>query len=527
MNSLRTRAAALARVPPRAGGFPPRSWPSSRCIATKVCPRRPEARAQPRGWTPGLQRHYGIEWEGIKEVGSIKDVDEVDAALLDMITQGSEAAAAIQRQNTNIQVGSELMIQAVYNSILDLTLRLVRQSYPGGLEALVRASRDAVYVFPPEMDDCVAQLARGLQESDHGDIRQASLTETVDITDKLFHLIETAHTDLGADLDAHHETINEQVHKMHTLMKRAERSSTYLDMSISDKRREIATDTATKDLEQKDVTKLRDEIANLNAELIALRSERSKLELPRDFWEGLAWGVGVGAAVAAVQRNKLSGSITSNEAKVSEERKLQQTHEERLIKAFSRLKAADVTMKDLQKHTDSIHDHVQQLKEALASSEKAMAFVVTRKDALSRIRTDLVRMRGFATSYNAHRYDAEASSRFLAEAIVDIFDATPQWPGTAVPVLLSVMLLRWPPSLIESNPLGFEDDENGVHEKFVRVVEKAVENHRAIRNTSAGRLDRYLRDVELDWEKTYAEWHELIRASEDKGFRPAPVVMQW
>lgn len=63
-----------------------------------------------------FRRHYAIENERVADVSSLKDVDEVDDALKQMISEGMNISATIQRQNENIKIGSELMIHAVYDS---------------------------------------------------------------------------------------------------------------------------------------------------------------------------------------------------------------------------------------------------------------------------------------------------------------------------------------------------------------------------------------------------------------------------
>jgi hypothetical protein len=262
--------------------------------------------------------------------------------------------------------------------------------------------------------------------------------------------------------------------------------------------------------------------------------QRTDLERPQNVGESITWGFfGIGAAIAAGQRSSLSGSISSNESKLGHERALQTSHQTRYNDAFARIEKANLTLIDLRGHKTSISNHIKSLKSVLASSEKAMEFLVGRKNMLNRIHTDLVNMTRFATSYAAHRYDEQASARFLAEGIVDIFDVTPDWPGTTVPVVLAVMLLRWAPSLIDADDLdvlgedgrGDEDSKNKVN----RVVQKASQNFLKSAETvyPVPRLDQYLRDIEFDWEKTFRDWHRLIEQAKDTSLKPAPVVLQW
>jgi hypothetical protein len=142
-------------------------------------------------------------------------------------------------------------------------------------------------------------------------------------------------------------------------------------------------------------------------------------------------------------------------------------------------------------------------------------------------------MTRFATRYTTHKYDEQASARFLTEGIVDVFDATPDWPGTTIPIMLAVILLRWPPSLvttIDADVLGEEGEgKSDMEVKFDRVVENADQNYRRFAETASPtpRLDDYLRDVEYDWEKTITSWHKMIVDAQDTRFRPAPVVTQY
>jgi hypothetical protein len=141
-------------------------------------------------------------------------------------------------------------------------------------------------------------------------------------------------------------------------------------------------------------------------------------------------------------------------------------------------------------------------------------------------------MTRFATRYATHQYDEQASARFLVEGIVDVLDATPDWPGTTIPIMLAVILLRWPPSLATTSDvdvLGEErEGESDIEVKFDRVVENAYQNYRKFAETVSPvpRLDDYLRDVEFDWEKTITAWHNMIADAQDTRIRPAPVVRQ-
>jgi hypothetical protein len=64
--------------------------------------------------------------------------------------------------------------------------------------------------------------------------------------------------------------------------------------------------------------------------------------------------------------------------------------------------------------------------------------------------------------------------------------------------------------------------------EFDRVVENAYKNYRQFAEVASPvpRLDDYLRDVEFDWEKTIASWHNMIADARDTRIRPAPVVEQ-
>lgn len=341
---------------------------------------------------------------------------------------------------------------------------------------------------------------------------------------------------------------------MHSLLKRAEKGDNYLDTSSENENRNITSDTKTMESEQTELETLKTEINTLAQEIQDFRSEvehtlcfsilctysltafkqRTRLEKPQNFGEGLAWGLfGIGAAVAAGKRASLSKSITSNDSKLSEERALQATHQTRYNDAFGRVEKAKLALIDLKSHKTHINKHIQSLKDVQASSTEALRFVVDRKNTLSRIHTDLVNMTRFATRYTTHKYDEQASAIFLTKGIVDVFDATPDWPGTTIPIMLAVILLRWPPSLvttIDADVLGEEGEgKSDMEVKFDRVVENAYQNYRRFVETASPtpRLDDYLRDVEFDWEKTIASWHNMIVDAQDTRFRPAPVVTQY
>ncbi|KAI7969031.1 hypothetical protein EIK77_008222 [Talaromyces pinophilus] len=127
----------------------------------------------------------------------------------------------------------------------------------------------------------------------------------------------------------------------------------------------------------------------------------------------------------------------------------------------------------------------------------------------------------------------EASTKSLAEGIVNVLDATPDWPGTTIPVILTAILLRWPPSLVTTSDIDVLGEERGgksdIEVEFDRVVENAYRNHRQLAEVASPvpRLDDYLRDVEFDWEKTIASWHNMIADARDTRIRPAPVVEQY
>lgn len=229
----------------------------------------------------------------------------------------------------------------------------------------------------------------------------------------------------------------------------------------------------------------------------------------------------------------MSKSIASNESKLGEERALQATHQTRYNDAFGRVEKAKLALIDINSHRTDINKHIQSLKDVQASSTEALRFVVDRKNTLTRIHTDLVNMTRFATRYTAHQYDEQASANLLVEGIIDVLDATPDWPGTAVPIMLAAILLRWPPSLVATSDvdvLGEErEGKSDIEVKFDRVIEDAYRNYRkfAEEGTPVPRLDDYLRDVEFDWEKTINVWYKMISDAQDNRIRPAPVVAQY
>lgn len=261
--------------------------------------------------------------------------------------------------------------------------------------------------------------------------------------------------------------------------------------------------------------------------------QRSNLEAPKNFADGMAWGFfGIGAAVAAGKRAKLSRSISSNQSKLEHERGLHKDHKTRYDAAFARLGELNVTLGNLKSQKTSVNEHIKSLETVVASSTKTLRFVVDRKNILSRIHNDLVNMTNFARSYNTHRYDADASLELLARGIVDVLDATPDWPGTVVPVVLTTIFLRWPPSIVllgNEDVLGESEGRNEETQlKLHRVVQKASENYIKFAEETypQPRLNDYLHDVEFDWENTFANWRKLIEDGEFTGFRPAPIVSQ-
>ncbi|KUL89536.1 hypothetical protein ZTR_04404 [Talaromyces verruculosus] len=483
-----------------------------------------------------FRRHYAIDHEKVEDVSSLKDVDDVDAALKQMISEGANVSATIQRQNENIKIGSELMIHAVYDSLLDLSLQLIIKTYPGGLEGLIDSASHAYTSFPPGMEALVNQVRDGLHSYVLSNMHESSLNEAVEMTTKLFSLVEKGHSELGILFNDHHETLNEKVQEMHSLLKRAEKGNKYLDTSSENERSNITSDTKAMDSEKAELETLKKEISSLAQETEDFRIKRTGLEQPQNFGEGFAWGFfGIGAAVAAGKRASLSKSIASNESKLNEEKALQKTHQTRYNEAFGRVEKAKLILINLTSHQTDINKHIQRLKDVQASSTEALRFVVERKNTITRIHNDLVNMARFSTRYATHRYDEEASAKFLAEGIVNVLDATPDWPGTATPVILTAILLRWPPSLVTTSDIDVLGEERGgesdIEVEFDRVVENAYKNYRQFAEVASPvprpRLDDYLRDVEFDWEKTIASWHNMIADAQDTRIRPAPVVEQY
>jgi hypothetical protein len=217
-------------------------------------------------------------------------------------------------------------------------------------------------------------------------------------------------------------------------------------------------------------------------------------------------------------------------SKLEHERALEKDHKTRYDDASARIEKLILTRRALKSQKTSVNEHVKSLEKVVASSTKALEFVVDRKNTLSRIHNDLINMTKFATRYKAHRYDEKASLEFLAKGIVDVLDATPDWPGTVVPVVLSTMFLRWPPSIVLSgNEDVLGESEGGDDEaqvKLDRVVEKASQNYIKFAEVTdpQPRLNDYLFDVEFDWEDTFAYWRKLIEKGEFTGYRPARVV---
>ena len=155
-----------------------------------------------------FRRHYAIDHEKVEDVSSLKDVDEVDAALKQMTSEGANVSATIQRQNENIKIGSELMIHAVYDSLLDLSLQLIIKTYPGGLEGLIDSASHAYTSFPPGMEALVNQVRDGLHSYVLSNMHEPSLDEAVEMTTKLFSLVEKGHSELGILFNDHHETVS-------------------------------------------------------------------------------------------------------------------------------------------------------------------------------------------------------------------------------------------------------------------------------------------------------------------------------
>lgn len=155
-----------------------------------------------------FRRHYAIDYKEVEDVSSLKDVDEVDAALKQMISEGVNISATIQRQNENIKIGSELMIHAVYDSLLDLSLQLITKTYPGGLKGLINSASHAYTSFPPEMEALIDQVCDGLQSYLQSNIHESSLNEAVKMTTNLFGLVEKGHSELGILFNDHHETVS-------------------------------------------------------------------------------------------------------------------------------------------------------------------------------------------------------------------------------------------------------------------------------------------------------------------------------
>lgn len=154
-----------------------------------------------------FRRHYAIESETVREVSSVEDVKEVDDALQQMISEGGNIAETITRQNENIKIGSELMIHAMYDSLVDLSLQLVIKMYPGGVKGLI--SEEGAYTsFPPGMEDYIDQVRNGLKSNGPSNVHESSLEDAVDRTTRLFNLVEKAHGELGQFFGEHHETVS-------------------------------------------------------------------------------------------------------------------------------------------------------------------------------------------------------------------------------------------------------------------------------------------------------------------------------
>lgn len=154
-----------------------------------------------------FRRHYAIENETVREVSSVEDVKEVDSALQQMISEGSNIAETITRQNENIKIGSELTIHAVYDSLVDLSLQLVIKTYPDGIKGLIDEERPYTS-FPPGMKNYVDQVRNGLRSNDPDNVHKSSLEDAVDRTKRLFNLVEKAHSELGEFFGEHHETVS-------------------------------------------------------------------------------------------------------------------------------------------------------------------------------------------------------------------------------------------------------------------------------------------------------------------------------
>ncbi|QKX53399.1 uncharacterized protein TRUGW13939_00478 [Talaromyces rugulosus] len=506
--------------------------PLTRKSISTCLPRRPVTNPCSRQPTSSVvfSRQYAIEKGTVKPVSSVHDVEEVDAALQQMISEGSNLAETITRQNEDIQIGSELMIHAVYDSLIDLSLQLVVKLYPDGVTGLINAE-DAYTSFPPGMEEYVKQVRNGLRLNGPENVHKTSFEDAVERTTRMFNLVEKAHAELGHLFGEHHETLNEKVQNMWSLLKRAEKADKFIETETENEEKDAASDKSTMTSEKKEFDTLKSKISKLVDETQRMRNDRSNLEHPQNVGEGIAWGLfGIGAAVAAGTRSRLSGSINVNESKLEHERDLQKTHKIRYDNAFARLEKVNVTLGALKSQKNSVDEHVKSLEKVVASSKKALGFVVDRKNILSRIHNDLINMTKFATRYKAHQYDERASLGFLAKGIVDVLDATPDWPGTVVPVVLTAMFLRWPPSIVLSDSddvLGeSEGGDNEAQVKLDRVVEKASLNYIKFAKAANPQphLNDYLHDVEFDWEHTFARWRKIIEDGEFTGFRPAPAI---
>jgi hypothetical protein len=155
-----------------------------------------------------FRRHYAIEHEKVEGVSSLEDVDEVEVALKQMISEGVNISDTIQKQNENIKIGSELMIHAVYDSLLDLSLQLIIKTYPGGLKGLIDSASYAYASFPPGMEALINHVRDGLKSHSMSNVHESRLDEAVEMTTTLFGLVEKGHSDLGILFNDHHETVS-------------------------------------------------------------------------------------------------------------------------------------------------------------------------------------------------------------------------------------------------------------------------------------------------------------------------------
>jgi hypothetical protein len=187
---------------------------ASVCINAKrplsTCLSRSVAISPSREPTNSLifRRHYAINEEKVEEVTSLDDVGEVEAELRRMISEGSDIASTIERQNEGIKVGSELMIRGVYDSLVDVSIQLIIKTYPGGPGGLIQSASHAYASFPPGIEWWMNQVCDALKEHATSYVHQSTLNDAVENTTRLFKLVETAHYELGQLYNDHHETVS-------------------------------------------------------------------------------------------------------------------------------------------------------------------------------------------------------------------------------------------------------------------------------------------------------------------------------